>query len=295
MNPKLKKMLPILAIVVGALILGAIVVGILNALLANGTWSFGWSDYRYDDSNYRIGDGTIAAPNVTEIEVDWIDGRIEILPCDDMFLSVTEFSANELTEDSRLRWRVSEDGKSLSIKYRKSSWYLGNSENKDKFLILRVPKKLFGQLTSLKVKTVAGDVTVKELEVPSISLESTSAAINIKSCTCTDFSAKTVNGAITFDGSIAGKVVCKSVNVAMTLRSAVCPQSVTVDSVNADVLLSLPATSSFSLNKDSIGGDFSTDFAVEQADGVYICGDGSARFEIDTVTGDVKIEKREED
>lgn len=121
MNPKLKKMLPILAIVVGALILGAIVVGILNALLANGTWSFGWSDYRYDDSNYRIGDGTIAAPNVTEIEVDWIDGRIEILPCDDMFLSVTEFSANELTEDSRLRWRVSEDGKSLSIKYRKSS------------------------------------------------------------------------------------------------------------------------------------------------------------------------------
>ena len=172
---------------------------------------------------------------------------------------------------------------------------MGNSENKDKFLILRVPKKLFGQLTSLKVKTVAGDVTVKELEVPSISLESTSAAINIKSCTCTDFSAKTVNGAITFDGSIAGKVVCKSVNVAMTLRSAVCPQSVTVDSVNADVLLSLPATSSFSLNKDSIGGDFSTDFAVEQADGVYICGDGSARFEIDTVTGDVKIEKREED
>ena len=102
---KMKKPLMITAIVIAALVLAAVVVGILNATVAGGSWNFGWSDYRYDESGYRVGSGTIPAHNITAMDVDWIDGNVQIVLCDDSYPSVTESAKTELTEDSLLRWR----------------------------------------------------------------------------------------------------------------------------------------------------------------------------------------------
>ena len=125
-----KKPLIILLIIVAALLVGAVILGVLNALVGKGKWTFGWTDYSYDDADYEVGDGSIPATRITSIDLDWIDGNVRIIACKDAFLSLTESTDSELTEASRVRWQVNELGE-LSIKYRKSSFFLGKTHNKN--------------------------------------------------------------------------------------------------------------------------------------------------------------------
>jgi len=204
--------------------------------LADGQWTFGWSDYHYDDSQYTMGDGTLYATDLTEISVDWIDGTVHIVVCQDDYPSVTERAGEALTDDSRMRWCVSEDGSSLSIKYRKSSSFFGISENKRKDLILRVPEKMLPQLMSLNIDVVSSKVTVEGVEVASMS----------------------------------------------------------VDSVSGDVTLLFAEDVGFTLTHETVSGEKTVDFAVEEKDGAYICGDGRCQIAIDSVSGSVEVKKMKE-
>ena len=175
-------------VVMGALIFGAILVGVLNALIGGGEWTFGWSDYHYDDSQYTVGDGTIFTRDLTEVSVDWIDGTVHIVVCQDDYPSVTESADENLTDGSRMRWYVSEDGRSLSIRYRKSSSFFGRSENKRKDLILRIPEKMMPQLTKIDVNVVSSQLTLEGVEVPSLTVKSKSGDVSILLPEDADFS-----------------------------------------------------------------------------------------------------------
>ena len=69
---KNKKIIKYVAFIVGGLILGAILLGVLNGLVGKGEWNLGWTNYRYDDSAYHTGEGTIPAPALEKIELDEI-------------------------------------------------------------------------------------------------------------------------------------------------------------------------------------------------------------------------------
>ena len=126
---KNKKIIKYAAFIIGGLVLGAILLGVLNGLVGKGEWNLGWTNYRYDDSAYHKGQGTIPAPALEKIELDWIDGSVTVVICQDAYVSVSESAPAELTEKTQLHWFVSEDGKTLSIKYRGSSSFFGT--NKD--------------------------------------------------------------------------------------------------------------------------------------------------------------------
>lgn len=159
---KLKKALKIIGITAAALVLAAVLVGILNAVIAGGAWNFGWTDYRYDDRGYEAGEGSVTHDGITAIDIDWIDGGVEVVICQDRYISLSEQSDEALTREGKLHYKVSADGKTLSVKYRASSWYFGNSQNKNKTLTVRIPEHMLesGQLQSLKIKTVSGNVRV---------------------------------------------------------------------------------------------------------------------------------------
>ncbi len=166
---RLRKASRIAGITVGVLIVGAIVLGILNALVADGTWTFGWNDYRYDDSGYTVGDGSVPAEKITRIDLDWIDGSVTVVPCEDMFISLSERSETPLTDETRVHWRVEENGV-LSVKYRASSWFFGTGKNKEKELILRVPKAFFEELTELTIHTATSEVRIEGIAAPGTTL-----------------------------------------------------------------------------------------------------------------------------
>ncbi len=259
---KWKKFAQIAGIVVIALLLCAVVIGVLDALIADGEWNFGWSDYRYNDSAYTIGDGTIYASDLTDISVDWIDGTVQIVVCGDTWVSFTESTDVLLTEDSRMRWCVSDDGHSLSIKYRSSSMFFGSSENKKKDLILRIPERMLSQLTDLTVHTVSSTVTISDVACEKISVATTSGSVSVS--------------------------------------PSLLPRHLEVNASKGDILITLPKDAAFRLRYTSSGGHIPTvDFPVKKIDdGESICGnfdvETTAELVIQTQKGSVVIGKKKE-
>ena len=177
---KTKKIIKYAAFVVGGLLVGAILLGVLNGLVGKGEWNLGWTDYRYDDSAYKAGEGSIATPNVEHIDLDWIDGNVKVLLCQDAYISITETAPAELSENTRVHWCVSEDGKTLSIKYRASSSFFGANKDKNKDLILRIPEKLIGQIDTLSINAVSSNVTVSDIIVDNIEIQTASGNVNVE-------------------------------------------------------------------------------------------------------------------
>ena len=180
MNIKNKNILKYAAFVIGGLLIGAILLGVLNGLVGKGEWNLGWTNYRYDDSAYKVGEGSITAPNVESIDLDWIDGNVSVVICQDAYISITESAPADLTDKTRVHWSVSEDGKSLSIKYRASSSFFGTSKDKEKDLILRIPEKLLGQLKNLNINAVSSNVTVSDIIVDNINVQTASGSVNVE-------------------------------------------------------------------------------------------------------------------
>ena len=180
MSIEKKKIIKYAAFVVGGLLVGAILLGVLNGLVGKGEWNLGWTDYRYDDSAYTTGEGSIAAPNVESIDLDWIDGNVKVLLCQDAYISITETAPAELSENTRVHWCVSEDGKTLSIKYRASSSFFGANKDKNKDLILRIPEKLIGQIDTLSINAVSSNVTVSDIIIDNIEVQTASGNVDFE-------------------------------------------------------------------------------------------------------------------
>ena len=166
--------------IIGGLIVGAILLGVFNGLVGKGEWNLGWTDYRYDDSAYEVGEGSIATPNVERIDLDWIDGNVSVVLCQDAYISITESAPAELSENTRVHWCVSEDGKTLSIKYRASSSFFGANKDKNKDLILRIPEKLLEQLKNLNINAVSSNVTVSDIIVDNINVQTASGNVDFE-------------------------------------------------------------------------------------------------------------------
>ena len=175
-----KKIIKYTAFIIGGILLCAIAAGVLNGIVGKGEWNLGWTNYRYDDSAYQTGEGTIAAPDLERIDLDWIDGNVTVVICQDAYVSVTEKAPAELSEKTKVHWLVSEDGKTLSIKYRGSSSFWGTTKDKEKDLILRIPEKLIGQLQTLNINAVSSNVIVSNIVVDNIDVKTASGDVTIE-------------------------------------------------------------------------------------------------------------------
>lgn len=289
MEKRLKKVTVIVLIVVGVLLIGAVILGVLNALVGNGEWTFGWTDYRYDESGYESGEGSIPSNAVTKIELDWIDGGVEIVPCQDAYISVSETAAEELSDSARLRWKVGADG-TLSIKYRESSWFFGiGLGNREKKLTLRIPEKYFEQLTEIEISAASANVVVTGISVKAFDFEAASGSLVVKECVIPNFSAETVGGKIVTDGLETAAVSVESVGGEIDLKLPVCPNELDISTTGGNITLRLPADSSFALEWDTVGGKISYDLPIVRSGNRYVCGDAAASFDVETVGGSLTL------
>ncbi len=240
---------------VGGLVLLAVLVGVLNALVGGGEWTFGWNAYRYDDSGYTVGDGTVYAQELAELDIDWIDGKVEIVICQDAYASVSERVTGDVSESSRMRFRVSEDGRTLSVKYLAPSTFFGGVENKKKDLIVRIPEKMLPQMEALRLKVVSSEVAVEAIPFSRISVEGVS-------------------------GSVALGIDART-------------EEISVVTVGGSVTLFATGEPSFTLAYTTVGGGTPLlDFPHERVDGSYVCGDGTTAITVETVGGELNVKKK---
>lgn len=285
----MKKALKITLIVVAALVVGAILLGVLNALFGD-KWSL-WTDYTYDDSGFTVGDGSIAVENLTEIDLDWVDGTVTVISCKDAYPSLTEKSENELTESSLLRWHLSEDGK-LTIKYRESSFFLGRGKNKQKDLILRVPERFAANL-SIKIHVSSTNVFLDGIAAKSVRVESDKGNVAmLSSAVFEELSIHTVSGKILVSGAVTDRFELVSKKNEIKVDAVLLPKEAVIETGDKDIRIAFSGVPSISLNFNEEKGKYASDFALSEQDGRLTAGDGYTKLEVTTKSGTLYLSEK---
>ncbi len=286
---RMKRATVIAVIVVGVPVLAAIVIGVLNALVADGSWTFGWNDYRYDETGYQIGSGSLPSESISSIELDWIDGVVEIVACEDRYVSLTEGAEEALPESAQLRWRIDEAG-NLSIKYRKSSWFFGiGSGGRQKRLTLRIPEALFEKLTLLDIDVASANTVISGVRADKLVFESASGSLLIKDSHFSEADVESVSGKLGSEGLTVQALLAETTSGSLSWKLLNTPSVLELSSVSGGVLLALPAEPSFTLDWESTSGRISHDIPMTEQGGAYVAGSGESRFLIKTVSGDLTL------
>lgn len=317
--------------VVALLLIGVLV----SAIRGNGTFfNFGcrgvnFSNYvsftgmnSYPDADaYTVGNGSVPAAGISEIEVHWISGSVDIAVCDGDKITITE--ADNIDNDYKLRYYA--NGSRLIIQFCKSGMtHMFNTPNKN--LRLEVPSSIAVILSKLNVDTVSSSTTVNSISAAKMIFDSTSGDFNLSNISTTELSIDTTSGeavlnnvtADTFDynstsgsltatnlsaagidfdstsgsANITGKVNGLSGNTvsgSISLNSTICPATVNCDTTSGDVTLRIPENNGFTAEQDSVSGDLSCNFPVISSGDKKVYKDGSAQFDFDSVSGDVFI------
>lgn len=112
--------------------------------------------YRYDESGFGIGGGTVEG-TIRRIEIDWLCGPVQVeITEDDRYPSVSEYASDELRERDRLRMKLDEDGK-LTVMACASADFLPRSQ-KIKLLVVRIPAAMAADVVRLSVRVREGAV-----------------------------------------------------------------------------------------------------------------------------------------
>ncbi len=287
---KIKSLKPlwITLIVVLSFVLLAVVVGVLNATVGGGRWQIGWSSYRYDDTAFEVGGSTVYADSITAIDIDWVNGQVQTIVTDDAYLSISESCEEALSDTNTVRWKVESDG-TFTVKFQKSGSYFGSAQKKQ--LIVRIPKRMLSSITRVTVNSVAAEVSMAGVSVPTLSVKSVSGTVYLTDCQAQTANLSTVSGNMAASGHFDTAEIA-TVSGAVVLDPAACPQSLKLSSVSGDFRIKLPESDSFRLTFATTSGSLTSDFDLWSEGGSKIFGEGAASMEISTISGDVALEKK---
>ncbi len=219
-------------------------------------------------SRYSAGGGTAAS--VSSIDVEWVNGQVNLEYTDGNTFSFKEETDYDLESNEAVKMRWYLDGTTLKIKYAKSGAKV--VDNLRKTLTVTVPESAV--LQELDVETVSANIDC-DLNARKADFETVSGKIN--------FSNAAVTNTLKFD-TVSGDVNY----VANTL-----PASLNAETVSGDLRFTFPESASFSVKFESVSGDLNADGAFNgtQNGKYFTVNGGLTKIDAETVSGDLTIEK----
>ena len=277
---------------VAVLLTSLLVVGIISSPSSffSGDWSLGGMGVTYKNSAlYNVGGGTVT-DEFQSIKVNWTNGKINIEAYDgeDTVISETEVAEKE----NKLRWRV-EDGV-LKIQQMAAGMRFGLKQTPKKTLTVKIPSNVAEGLKAVMSDSVSAEVTITGISASDkIEIDTVSGDANLKNIKTEKLDIDTVSGSIKAAGEFT-ELESDSVSGDVTVSSATPLEKLNCDSTSGNIRLTIPKNSGFTLKADTVSGDISCGLpTVSESKNRRICGDGSADFETDTVSGDLIITSAE--
>lgn len=189
---------------------------------------------RYEDKNlYTAGNAEFSATLLTEVEIDWLGGDIEIEQSADNTLRATE-DGDGLAENAKMHYLL-DDGV-LKIKYCRSG-YCGDIAEGSKHLRLEIPRGIGVEIDATTAETTVGVVDVNEFSFESVSgnfsaekivcqsmdIETKSGQVNVGELTAAELDAESTDGDMRLGlvSSLQGEIETKSGNITLQLRQNV--------------------------------------------------------------------------
>jgi len=268
------------------------------------------SNHYLNSSSYSSGNNEVDASDISNIEINWIDGSVNIESYDGDIIKFYEESSKDLDEKNQLHYYS--DGNKLTIEYSASNKIpisIGNFGN-HKSLTVQIPEAIMEQLKNLSVDAVSSDVNIKNINADYVNLDNLSGKFILKNLTVDDIDIDTASGNIESDNitvkrtsnmnTISGNASLNgSINAIdfdstsgdLKVNSDICPNEVETDTTSGKVELSIPDNDGFTYSHDGVSGEIKCDFPVsfEKGEGKY--GNEEAEFSFDTISGDVYIYK----
>lgn len=277
---------------VAVLLTSLLVVGISSSPSSffTGDWSSGIIGVTYKNSaRYNVGGGTVT-DEFHSIKVNWTNGKINIEAYDgeDTVISETEVAEKE----NKLRWRV-EDGV-LKIQQMAAGMRFGLKQTPKKTLTVKIPSNVAEGLKAVTSDSVSAEVTITGISASDkIEIDTVSGGANLKNIKTEKLDIDTVSGSIKAAGEFT-ELESDSVSGDVTVSSATPLKKLDCDSTSGNIRLTIPKNSGFTLKADTVSGDISCGLpTVSESKNRRVCGDGSADFETDTVSGDLIITSAE--
>ncbi len=277
---------------VAVLLTSLLVVGISSSPSSffTGDWSSGIIGVTYKNSAlYNVGGGTVT-DEFHSIKVNWTNGKINIEAYDgeDTVISETEVAEKE----NKLRWRV-EDGV-LKIQQMAAGMRFGLKQTPKKTLTVKIPSNVAEGLKAVTSDSVSAEVTITGISASDkIEIDTVSGGANLKNIKTEKLDIDTVSGSIKAAGEFT-ELESDSVSGDVTVSSATPLKKLDCDSTSGNIRLTIPKNSGFTLKADTVSGDISCGLpTVSESNNRRVCGDGSADFETDTVSGDLIITSAE--
>ena len=277
---------------VAVLLTSLLVVGISSSPSSffSGDWSLGGIGVTYKNSAlYNVGGGTVT-DEFQSIKVNWTNGKINIEAYDgeDTVISETEVAEKE----NKLRWRV-EDGV-LKIQQMAAGMRFGLKQTPKKTLTVKIPSNVAEGLKAVTSDSVSAEVTITGISASDkIEIDTVSGGANLKNIKTEKLDIDTVSGSIKATGEFT-ELESDSVSGDVSVSSATPLKKLDCDSTSGNIRLTIPKNSGFTLKADTVSGDISCGLpTVSESKNRRVCGDGSADFETDTVSGDLIITSAE--
>ncbi len=277
---------------VAVLLTSLLVVGISSSPSSffTGDWSLGGIGVTYKNSAlYNVGGGTVT-DEFQSIKVNWTNGKINIEAYDgeDTVISETEVAEKE----NKLRWRV-EDGV-LKIQQMAAGMRFRLKKTPKKTLTVKIPSNVAEGLKAVTSDSVSAEVTITGISASDkIEIDTVSGGADLKNIKTEKLDIDTVSGSIKAAGEFT-ELESDSVSGDVTVSSATLLKKLDCDSTSGNIRLTIPKNSGFTLKADTVSGDISCGLpTVSESKNRRVCGDGSADFETDTVSGDLIITSAE--
>ncbi len=219
-------------------------------------------------SLYSVGSASFTAEQVKKIEVDWVEGSIEIAQSSDTVSVVEDEGVS--TEAERMRYYL--DGDVLKIKYCQSG-FRGDIRAENKNLRISLPKT-----TSLDVDSTTAVVTVDAIELPKFCMQSVSGNLTVQRLLCAEMELETVSGTTT-----VGELVAESFSLE-TVSGNFSAERLSVDFLDAETVsarLAFGVQKALTAEIESTSGDIV--FVLSEKLG--------ATIRLETATGKFNCEK----
>ncbi|MBE7077720.1 MAG: DUF4097 domain-containing protein [Clostridiales bacterium] len=243
----------------------------------------------YENAEKYTAGGTTLTAAVTDVEIEWLAGSVEFAYGEGEGVTFKETSATDLDKRTMLYYWL--ENTTLHIKFAQSRIGWWNGAYPDKDLVVTLPKDLV--LTEVEVDTASADIDLNNLSARRIEADSSSGAImGVLSDATKELNVESLSGSVDITANGLQKFEIETTSTDVKLSAGMDLSEGSFDSISGNFTLTLPETfEGFSVEFESVSGNFNSDFTTEKRGNRYVYGTGATELEVENTSGNVNVKK----
>ena len=224
-----------------------------------------------DAKYYVMGGATLAASDVSELNIDWVNGSVTIEVYDGTEVAISETSEDALTDSTTMHYYLESDG-TLNIRFGIPGMKSQGENLPDKNLLVRVPRTL--RLDEVEMNGLGRSIQMDSVRCSTLEMNSVSRQIDLNECEIDDIEVNSV-----------------SANVQATFSKM--PEDIELNNVSGSTLLYVPEDAGITLEYNGLISNFRSELPVVTKGKRKVIGNGACTIECNSVSGelDIKVKK----